>query len=56
MMYNIKDYQQAGYLRLLRFDPATRNIKIDTYSPYLDRYYSVDKSEELADFVVEKAF
>ena len=56
MMYNIKDYQQVGYLRLLRVDPATRNIKIDTYSPYLDRYYSVDKSEELADFVVEKAF
>jgi len=56
MMYNIKDYQQIGYLRLMRFDPMTRSIEIETYSPHLDQYYTNAKTGESMDFVIEDAF
>lgn len=56
MMYNIKDYQQIGDLRLMRFDPVTRSIEIETYSPYQDQHYTNAKTGESVDFVIEDAF
>ena len=28
----------AGYLRILTFDPTARTLRVQTYSPYLDKY------------------
>ncbi|MDO4565565.1 MAG: metallophosphoesterase [Clostridia bacterium] len=57
MMYNFQDDKQngLGYLRLLVFDPLTRNISVTTYSPYLDDYdYYQDESRDT--FVLTDAF
>jgi hypothetical protein len=36
--YQMGELGGAGYLRLLRFDPAARRVAVRTYSPYLDRF------------------
>jgi hypothetical protein len=36
--YQMGELGGAGYLRLLRFDPAARRVSVSTYSPYLDRF------------------
>ena len=40
LMYNFQDDRKhgLGYARILMFNPATRNIAVTTYSPYLDDY------------------
>lgn len=40
MMYNFQDDKKygLGYLRMLMFNPITRNIAVTTYSPYVDDY------------------
>ena len=34
--YQYHPWSDSGYLRLLRFSPAAREITVDTYSPSLD--------------------
>lgn len=49
MMYNFQDDKKygLGYMRLLMFNPLSRNIAVTTYSPYLDDYnYYRDKDKD----------
>ncbi|MDO4565273.1 MAG: metallophosphoesterase [Clostridia bacterium] len=49
LMYNFQDDKTygLGYLRLMMFNPLTRNIAVTTYSPYLDDYnYYKDESRD----------
>jgi hypothetical protein len=39
-----------GFLRLLRFDPATRSISVTTYSPYLDQHRRDPRNEFTLDY------
>lgn len=57
MMYNFQDDREKGlgHLRLLRFDPASGDIHVQTYSPYYDDY-SYQEDENLDDFVIAKGF
>lgn len=45
-----------GYLRLLTFDPVSRDISVVTYSPYYDLYTYGDLTEEDMQFVLTDAF
>ena len=36
--YQMGELGGAGYLRLMRFDPARGRVSVRTYSPYLDRF------------------
>lgn len=45
-----------GYLRLLTFDPVSRDISVVTYSPYYDLYTYGDLAEEDMQFVLTDAF
>jgi len=56
MLYNYQDYSiNCGQIRLLSFDPATRDITVTTYSPFTDYYYK-DSHYKSAVFVLEDAF
>ncbi|MEC0204435.1 S-layer homology domain-containing protein [Paenibacillus lautus] len=55
----LADYQGGpnggnGYLRLLKFDPTSGTLDVDTYSPYLDDYNFFDDAIE--DFAEPFAF
>ena len=55
----LADYQGGpnggnGYLRLLKFDPSSGTLDVDTYSPYLDDYNFFDDAIE--DFTEPFAF
>lgn len=57
LMYNFQDDKKKGlgYLRILTFDPVSRNIDVTTYSPYLNDYnYYEDESRD--SFVLEEGF
>lgn len=57
LMYNFQDDKKngLGYLRILLFDPDTRELSVTTYSPYLDDYnYYEDASRDT--FTVPDAF
>lgn len=57
LMYNFQDDKKKGlgYLRILTFDPVTRNIDVTTYSPYLNDYnYYEDESRDT--FTLEQGF
>lgn len=57
LMYNFQDDKKhgLGYLRILLFDPVTREIDVTTYSPYLDDYnYYADASRDT--FTLTDAF
>lgn len=59
MMYNFQDDREAGlgYLRLLMFNPLTRNIAVTTYSPFLDDFnYYTDEDEIKDTFTIRDAF
>ncbi len=52
MIELLSDYQEfsdggAGWLRILKFDPARGEIRVRTYSPWLDRYER-DRNSEFA--------
>jgi hypothetical protein len=36
--YQMNDLGGAGYMRLMHFDTASRNVEVRTYSPWLDDY------------------
>ncbi len=56
MIYNFQDYDtDCGQLRLLTFDPLSRDLSVMTYSPYRDRFYRDGYFHE-AEFVLENAF
>lgn len=56
MLYNYQEYyDNCGQIRLLTFDPAQRNIRVMTYSPFKDRYYK-DSYFDAAEFTLEDAF
>ncbi|MDO4565477.1 MAG: metallophosphoesterase [Clostridia bacterium] len=50
------DIVKVGYLRTLVFDPLTRSITVDTYSPVLDDYIYFDDDPEADRFVIENGF
>ena len=58
MLFNLQDdlVDGLGYLRLLRFDPITRSIEVETYSPWFDRYGYVGSAEEDNHFVLLNAW
>lgn len=57
LMYNFQDDQEKGlgYLRILMFNPLTRNIALTTYSPWLDQF-NYQKDTSLDTFTLRKAF
>ena len=48
MMYNFQDDKKygLGYVRILMFNPNTRNIAVTTYSPYLNDYNYFRRTEK----------
>lgn len=53
----VADYQDAqmggsGYLCILTFDPAAEELRVSTYSPYLDDYNLYDDALGLEDFTL----
>lgn len=57
LMYNFQDDKKKGlgYLRILTFDPVTRSVGVQTYSPYFSDYnYYEDESRDC--FTLENAF
>ena len=58
MMYNFQDDRMKGkgFLRLLRFDPMSRNIEVSTYSPWFDQWGYEKATEEENHFVLENAW
>lgn len=58
MMFNYQDdiKHGAGFLRTLTFDPVTRSVTVDTYSPYLDEHGYGKTPAEKDHFVLEYAF
>ena len=55
------DYQEQnndspGYLTILTFDPVTRSIGVDAYSPYLDDYILYDDQPQRERFTIENGF
>lgn len=58
MMCNFQEDKEKGlgYLRLLTFDPVSRDISVVTYSPYYDLYTYGDLAEEDMQFVLTDAF
>ncbi len=56
LLYNFQDeYKDAGQVRILRFDPASGNVKVTTYSPVTGRYYR-DMTTHTTSFTLENAF
>jgi len=47
---------QVGWLRMLTFDPIARSLTVNTYSPVLDRNYTVKDKIEEENFIIENAF
>lgn len=58
MMFNYQDdrVNGLGYMRLLRFDPVTRNIEVETYSPWFDQWGYPGATEEENHFILENAW
>lgn len=58
MMFNYQDdtLNGLGFMRLLKFDPLTRNIEISTYSPWLDLWHYVRAEESDDHFILENAW
>ena len=57
LMYNFQDDKKKGlgYLRILTFDPVTRSVGVQTYSPYFSDYnYYEDESRDC--FTLENVF
>jgi len=56
MLHNFQEENKQkcalGYLRLLTFDPVTREISVTTYSPWLDQYLL----DEEHTFIIPNAF
>lgn len=55
------DYQAIpgptlDYMRLLTFDPATRDLSVDTYAPSADDYIWNDDAPDAERFVLADAF
>ncbi len=57
LLYNFQDDKTRGlgYLRVLTFDPLTRNIDVTTYSPFLNDY-NYQTKESLDTFTLYSAF
>lgn len=57
MLYNFQGYahEKSGQIRVLRFDTATRNIHVSTYSPYTKRFYR-DEFFKATEFDLLNAF
>lgn len=58
MMLNFQDFGESGYgyLRLLTFDPVTRSVTAETYSPYHDSYRHDRVPDSEMSFVLTDAF
>lgn len=56
VMFNLQDMDDAlGYVMFLTFDPITRSIAFESYSPYYDDYCFYE-DETIERFVLENAF
>lgn len=56
MIYNFQNYDRnCGQLRVLTFDPQTRSIRVETYSPFTQIYYRDEHFRE-NEFTLENAF
>jgi len=47
---------QVGWLRMLTFDPITRDLNVMTYSPFLDKHYTSKSREAEENFTLHNAF
>ena len=58
MMFNFQEdrVDGLGFMRLLRFDPATRSIEVETYSPWFDKWGYPHATEEENHFLLENTW